>query len=45
MCALAALLARRIDARGLQVGVTITGGNVSADRFASLIAQSRPGAC
>jgi threonine dehydratase len=43
-CALAALLAGRIDARGLRVGVTITGGNVSADRFASLIAQSPPGA-
>jgi threonine dehydratase len=37
-CALAALLAGRVDARGLRVGVTITGGNVSADRFASLIA-------
>ncbi len=43
-CALAALLAGRVDARGLRVGVTITGGNVSADRFASLIAQPRPGA-
>jgi threo-3-hydroxy-L-aspartate ammonia-lyase len=36
-CALAALLAGRIDARGLRVGVTITGGNVTADRFASLM--------
>jgi threonine dehydratase len=43
-CALAALLAGRVDARGLRVGVTVTGGNVSADRFASLIAQSPPGA-
>jgi threonine dehydratase len=37
-CALAALLAGRVDARGLRVGVTISGGNVSADRFAELIA-------
>jgi threonine dehydratase len=36
-CALAALLAGRIDARGLRVGVTITGGNVTAERFASLM--------
>jgi threonine dehydratase len=43
-CALAALLAGRVDARGLRVGVLITGGNVSAGRFASLIAHSRPGA-
>ena len=41
-CALAALLAGRVDARALRVGVIITGGNVSADRFAALIAQSRP---
>jgi hypothetical protein len=41
-CALAALLAGRVDARGLRVGVTITGGNVSAHRFASLIASARP---
>jgi threonine dehydratase len=34
--ALAALLAGRVDARGLQVGVTISGGNVSAERFAAL---------
>jgi threonine dehydratase len=34
---LAALLAGRVDARGLRVGVTITGGNVTADRFASLM--------
>jgi threo-3-hydroxy-L-aspartate ammonia-lyase len=37
-CALAALLAGRIDVRGLRVGVTITGGNVTADRFAALVA-------
>jgi threonine dehydratase len=36
-CALAALLAGRIDARGLRVGVTISGGNVSAERFAELL--------
>jgi threonine dehydratase len=40
-CALAALLAGRIDARGLRVGVTISGGNVSAERFAALVAGSR----
>jgi threonine dehydratase len=37
-CALAALLAGRVEARGLRVGVTISGGNVSAERFAELIA-------
>jgi threonine dehydratase len=37
-CALAALLAGRIDARGLRVGVTISGGNVTAERFARLLA-------
>jgi threonine dehydratase len=37
-CALAALLAGRLDVRGLRVGVTISGGNVSAERFASLVA-------
>jgi threonine dehydratase len=37
-CALAALLAGRVpDARGLRVGVTISGGNVTADRFAELV--------
>jgi threo-3-hydroxy-L-aspartate ammonia-lyase len=37
-CALAALLAGRVgDVRGLRVGVTISGGNVTADRFAELI--------
>jgi len=36
--ALAALLAGRIDLRGLRVGVTLSGGNVAADRFAALVA-------
>jgi threonine dehydratase len=36
-CALAALLAGRLDARGLRVGVTVSGGNVSAERFAALV--------
>jgi threonine dehydratase len=36
-CALAALLAGRVEARGLRVGVTITGGNVTAERFAELM--------
>jgi threo-3-hydroxy-L-aspartate ammonia-lyase len=36
-CALATLLAGRLDARGLRVGVTISGGNVSAARFAELM--------
>jgi threo-3-hydroxy-L-aspartate ammonia-lyase len=37
-CAVAALLAGRVpDARGLRVGVTITGGNVTAARFAELV--------
>jgi len=35
-CALAALLAGRVDAHGLRVGVTISGGNISAERFAAL---------
>jgi threonine dehydratase len=35
-CALAALLAGRVEVRGLRVGVTISGGNVSASRFAEL---------
>jgi threo-3-hydroxy-L-aspartate ammonia-lyase len=37
-CALAALLAGRVpDARGLRIGVTISGGNVTAERFAALV--------
>jgi len=39
-CALAALLAGRVEARGLRIGVTISGGNVSAARFAELMAGS-----
>ena len=38
-CAVAALLAGRVEARGLRVGVTITGGNVTAERFAALVAE------
>jgi threonine dehydratase len=34
--AFAALLAGKVDAAGLRVGVTISGGNVTADRFAEL---------
>ena len=36
-CALAALLAGRVDVAGARVGVTITGGNVTAERFAELV--------
>jgi threo-3-hydroxy-L-aspartate ammonia-lyase len=37
-CALAALLAGRVgDVRGLRIGVTISGGNVTAERFAALM--------
>ena len=36
-CAFAALLAGKVDAAGLRVGVTITGGNVTAARFAELV--------
>jgi threonine dehydratase len=39
-CALAALLAGRVgDVRGLRVGVTISGGNVTAERFGELVRQ------
>jgi threonine dehydratase len=39
-CAVAALLAGRVgDVTGLRVGVTITGGNVTAARFAELLAE------
>jgi threo-3-hydroxy-L-aspartate ammonia-lyase len=37
-CALAGLLAGEVDVAGLRVGVVISGGNVSAERFASLMA-------
>ena len=37
-CALAALMAGRVeDTRGLRIGVTISGGNVTAERFARLV--------
>jgi threonine dehydratase len=40
-CALAALLAGRIDLDGAQrVGVVLSGGNVDADRFAALLASA-----
>ena len=43
-CALAALLAGRVgDVRGLRVGVTITGGNITAERFGALIAGADRG--
>jgi threonine dehydratase len=35
-CALAALLAGRVDVAGLRVGVTLSGGNVDVERFAAL---------
>jgi threonine dehydratase len=35
--ALAALLAGRVDVRGLRVGVTLSGGNVDAARFAKVV--------
>jgi len=38
-CALAALLAGRVEARGLRVGVTISGGNVAPERFAELMTE------
>jgi threonine dehydratase len=39
-CAIAALLAGRVgDVGGLRVGVTITGGNVTAARFAELVRE------
>ena len=41
--ALAALLARRVpDVAGRRVGVTLSGGNVDAARFAELVAGSAP---
>jgi threonine dehydratase len=44
-CALAALLAGRVgDVSGLRIGVTISGGNVTADRFAALMAEASRGA-
>jgi threonine dehydratase len=37
--AFAALLAGAIDVRGARVGVTLSGGNVAADRFAALLGR------
>jgi threonine dehydratase len=36
-CAFAALLAGTVDAKGLRVGVTLSGGNITASRFAELL--------
>jgi threonine dehydratase len=36
-CAFAALLAGKVEATGLRVGVTLSGGNVTATRFAELL--------
>jgi threo-3-hydroxy-L-aspartate ammonia-lyase len=36
-CAFAALLAGKVEAAGLRVGVTLSGGNVTAARFAELL--------
>lgn len=38
--AVAALLAGRIDVRGARVGVTLSGGNIDAGRFAQLLASA-----
>jgi threonine dehydratase len=38
--AFAALLAGKVDAAGLRVGVTISGGNVTAERFAELVTSA-----
>lgn len=42
--ALAALLARKIDARG-RVGVVVSGGNIGHARFCELTGSPLPGAC
>jgi threonine dehydratase len=36
-CALAAVLARKVDVIGQRVGVTLSGGNIGIDRFVSLM--------
>jgi threonine dehydratase len=36
-CALAALLAGRVDVAGLRVGVVLSGGNIGADAFGALL--------
>lgn len=38
--ALAAILAGLVDARGLRVGVVLSGGNIAVDRFVSLLADA-----
>lgn len=37
-CALAALLAGRVELQGARVGVTLSGGNVDPERFARVLA-------
>jgi threonine dehydratase len=39
-CALAAVLARKIDTTGGRVGVTLSGGNVDVARFATLMTDA-----
>jgi threonine dehydratase len=36
-CALAAVLARKVDVTGQRVGVTLSGGNIGVERFVSLV--------
>lgn len=38
-CALAALLAGAVDVRGQRIGLVLSGGNIGADRFASLVGR------
>jgi len=38
----AALLSRKLDPRGISVGVVLSGGNVGAKRFAELVASRSP---
>ena len=40
--ALAAVLSGRLELRGLRVGVTLSGGNVDAERFARLMSSAPP---
>jgi threo-3-hydroxy-L-aspartate ammonia-lyase len=40
-CALAALLAGRLDAAGRRVGVILSGGNISCERFCDLLNSRR----
>ncbi|GAC1537105.1 MAG: threo-3-hydroxy-L-aspartate ammonia-lyase [Ramlibacter sp.] len=41
-CALAALMHHREQFRGQRVGVTFSGGNIGADRFAALVSGAEP---